>query len=227
MTAQELIDSSLGDIGVLAPGEAVSADDSAFCLSKLNLLIASLSAQALPIYQITRDSLGAGGVEAYNIGPGMTWNTPRPVKIKAGASVYGGHSEPLAIVTAEDWAKIADKSLAGSWAKLLYYNNGYPTGIVYLWPKPAYGGTVQLDSYKELATFATPAIAIALPPGYERLLVNLLSVEIAGAFGKPITEAMVGLATDAKTSVFGLNQAILGNPGGQPAVQAPVQAPVQ
>ena len=223
MTAQELIDSSLADIGVQGPGEAVSADDTAFCLSKLNLLIASLSAQALPIYQITRDSLAASGVEAYTIGPGATWNTARPVKIKAGASVYGGHSEPLNIVTAEDWAKIEDKSLAGSWAKVLYYNNGYPTGTAYLWPKPVAGGTIQLDSYKELATFATLATAAALPPGYERLLVNLLSVEIAGAFGKPVTEAMVGLATDAKASVFGLNQAILGHPGGQQAAPAPAQ----
>ena len=223
MTAQGLIDLTLGDIGVLAPGEAVSADDSAFCLAKLNGILASLSAQALPVYQITRrGGLAVTGVESYTIGTAMVWNVARPVKIKAAASVNGGESKPVEIVTAEQWAQIEDKSLSGNWAYKLYYNNGYPTGIVYLWPKPAATGTMQLDVYDELTTVATLGTTIALPPGYERMLATMLAVEVAGAFGKPITEVMVGLATDAKSSVFGLNQAILGHPAGSQA-PAPVQ----
>jgi len=218
VTAQGLIDLTLGDINVLAPGEAVSADDYAFCLAKLNLLIAGLSAQALPIYYITRDLLTlTPTVSVYTIGAGMTWNTARPVKIKAAASVYGGRSEPVEIVTAEDWARIDDKSLAGNWVKRLFWDGGYPYGACWVWPIPAVAGAMQLDSYKELTTLATLATTDVLPPGYERLLVNSLAVEVAGAFGKSITEAMVGLATDAKTSVFGLNQAIHGHPAGPQA----------
>jgi hypothetical protein len=94
---------------------------------------------------------------------------------------------------------------------------------VYLWPKPAAGGTIQIDSYKELATVAALGTALAFPPGYERMLANLLSPEIASAFGKQATEVMMALATDAKTSVFGLNQAALGHPAGARAPAAPAQ----
>jgi len=224
MDAQGLINLTLGDMGVLAPGESVSADDYAFCLLRLNALIDSLSAQALPIPQITRrTNLPVSGVESYTIGTGQTWNISRPIKIKAAASVNGGHSEPVEIITAEQWAQIGDKSLTGNWANRLYYNNGYPTGIVYLWPKPAATGTMQLDNYEALALLATLATVVVLPPGYERMLAHLLGPEISGAFGKPITEAMMALANDAKASVFGLNQAILGHPSGQQAAQAPAQ----
>lgn len=224
MTAQGLIDLTLGDIGVLAPGEAVSADDSAFCLAKLNALIASLSAQALPIYQITRrvGTLTPGSY-IYTIGAGMLWNFARPVKIKSAVSWWAGHEEPITIVQAEDWAKIPDKSTTANWPKVLYYNNGYPTGLVYLWPIPIVAGTIPMDVYDELGTLATLGTVIALPPGYERMLATMLAVEISGAFGKPVTEVMVGLATDAKTSVFGLNQAILGHPSGQQPTAPPAQ----
>lgn len=225
MTAQELIEFTLQDINVMAPGETISNSDLTYCLGKLNHLLASWSAQALPIPEITRESFSVSGAEFYSIGTGMNWNTARPIKIKAAASVNSDHSEPLEIVTAEDWARIDDKSLAGKWAKRMYYDNGHPTGFVYLWPRPAAGGTVQVDSYKELTTLAALGTTVAFPPGYERALITSLAPEVAGGFQKQVTEAMVGLANDAKTSIFGLNQSILGHPGGQQAQGAPV-APV-
>lgn len=228
MTAQGLIDLTLGDVINLAPGESVNADDYAYCLSRLNLLIASLNAQVLPIHQITkRVGLLTDGSYGYLMGPGMTWNFARPMKIKTAVSSYALHNEPVRIVTAEEFAAIAaDRSATSYWVKALTYNNGYPTGLVYVWPTPNVLtpglSSLEMDVYDELATLATLATAIVLPPGYERMLANMLGPEVASTFGKPITEAMMALATDAKSSVFGLNQAIHGHPAG-PQAAPPAQ----
>ena len=227
MTAQGLIDLTLGDVINLAPGEAVSADDYAYCLSRLNLLIASLNAQVLPIHQITkRIGLLSNGAYGYFMGPGMTWNFARPMKIKAAISSYSLHNEPVRIVTAEEFAVIAaDRSATSFWVKAMTYNNGYPTGLVTVWPIPNVLTPglcfLEMDVYDELATLATLTTAIALPPGYERMLACMLAPEIAGTFGRPVTEVMMALATDAKSSVFGLNQAIHGHPAGPQAAQPP------
>jgi len=229
MTGQGLIDLTLGDVINQAPGEAVSADDYAYCLSRLNLLIASLNAQVLPIHQITkRIGVLTNLTNNYVIGPGMTWNFARPMKVKVAVSTCGQHAEPVEIVTAERFSVIAaDRSATSFWVKALWYNNGYPTGTITVWPTPYVSspGTslMELDVYDELATLATLGTAIALPPGYERMLANMLGPEIASAFGKPVTELMMVLATDAKTSVFGLNQAIHGHPGGQQVGAPPAQ----
>lgn len=326
MTAQDLINVTLGDVGVLSPGEAVSSDDYAYCLSKLNLLIAGFSAQALPIPTITRNAIaltgaasytlagaarpvkikaasvlttvavdmpllvadaamwsayqdkggtadfgellyyehgfplgklhiaplatgtlqllsqkpaGSGlidvretlvltGAASYTIGAGGAFNVERPLKIQA-ASILKASSvtKPVRLVSAEEWVAYPKKGVAGLFAEVGYYDAAYPDGTLWLGPKPTAGGTLELFNYIPLAALATLATVIALPPGYERMLANALGVEVAGAFGKPITQAMVGLAEDAKLSILGLNKAVLGAPMGVEPQPQVVAAPPQ
>jgi len=143
MTGQDLINVTLGDIGVLSPGEAVSADDYAFCLSKLNLLIAGFSAQALPIPTITRKTVALTGAASYTLAA-----ADRPLKIKAAAVLTTVAVDmPLLVADAEMWASYQDKGGTADFGELLFYEHGYPLGKIYIAPLVA-TGTLQLLSQK-------------------------------------------------------------------------------
>jgi hypothetical protein len=221
LTAADLINSALLQLGVLSSGQSAATQETADCLLALNELLASWSAQALPIYQITRESLTLSGAASYTIGTGQTWNTARPVKIKAASVVASNIRVPVKVVDAEEWAAVIDTGGTGTFAQVLFYDDGYPTGTVYLLPKPA-GGALELYSYKPLAAFATSAASVDLPPGYERAIIFSLALEVSGQFGRTPSEALMALANDAKTSIFGLNQANVGAP--QPQPSQPAQA---
>lgn len=317
MTAQELINQALRTIGALASGESPSAEESNDALAALNQLIASWSAQALPIYQITRSAIaltgaasytlatrpvkikaaaisttatmslplkiatppewaeymdkastadfgellfyedgyplgrihiapirasggsleliserviGQGvmtvrevfnltGAASYTIGVGGTFPTERPTKI-TGAAIQAGSivTRDLTLVTAEQWAAYPRKGVAGTFAQVLYHDGGFPTATVWLAPKPA-AGTLELYTYERLTAIASLSTVISFPDGYERALSAALGVELAPEYGRPVDGALQQKAEDAKTSIFGLNAAVLGRP--EPAMQLP------
>ncbi len=202
MTAQDLIDYALTEIGVADPGVTPATEERNWGLTKLNQLLSSWSAQALPIYQITRETFVLSGAGSYTIGTGQTWSTTRPVKIKAAAYTANGVIVWLDVVPAEVWAD-------GGRNRILYYDHGYPNGTVWLRPAPT-DGTLELYSYKPLTSFATLNTAIALPDGYERALQLNLAVDLAPSFGRALDANIIALANDAKMSIQGLNQAVLG-----------------
>ena len=141
--------------------------------------------------------------------------------IAAGSSVSKG----VRLVTAEEWAAYPRKGSGGTFAEIGLYDNGYPAATLYLAPKPASGGQLELWTYKPLSSFVSLATAISLPPGYERALRLALAGELAPSYGRVLDETLVANIADAKTSVFGLNQAILGHPAGPPPA-VPVPVPV-
>lgn len=229
MTAQELINAALREGRVIAPDEGPSTAESNDCLLALNQMLASWSAQAVPVFTITRESFPLTGASSYTIGPAMTFATARPIKIESAACVdSAGTIRAVDLATVEQWTSYTDKTRTGAFADLLWYDNGFPTATIWLIPKPATGTSLELYSYKPLASIAALTDPVAFPPGYERALIHALAVEVWPQFRQSDPPAgLMALAADAKAAVFGLNQAILGQPSSvvNPAA-APVTAPV-
>ena len=146
MLVQDLINAALRSIEAIAPGEGPTSAESADALLAINDILASWSASTLPIFTLTRETFALTGAGSYTIGPAMTWNTTRPVKLEAAAVVTGtGVSKPAKIVPVEEWTEFADKAATGNFASSLYFDDGYPTGTIFLAPKPT-GGTLELYS---------------------------------------------------------------------------------
>jgi len=227
MTVQELINAALRTIGVLASGESPSSEESADGLAALNQLVASWTAQALPIYQITRESFPLTGALSYTIGTGQTFNTVRPIKIKAASVISMNNiAKAVRVVSAEEWATVLDKAATGTFAEVLFYDGGFPSGTIRMAPVPLFGSSLELYSYKPLSQFASLGDSISLPDGYLRALRFNLAVDLAPEFGRVIDPTLAAIANDAKTSIFGLNAAVLGPPapGAVPPAQAPPEA---
>jgi hypothetical protein len=321
MTVQELVNYALQDIGVLDPGETPSATESNHAFALLNDLLSNWSAQAAPIYEITRDTITLTGAASYAV-------STRPVKIKSAAILQGANmTYPAEVLDAAGWAAIPDKLAIAPHPRYAYYEDGYPNGRLHLAPVPATGGTVVLYAQKTMGagglfdnregfaltgassytvgfsgnfvterpakltsvevqavtaatkglkivdasdwaafsdkgtqsliadvlyydgSFSAPTVYVApkpaagtlelyvyraltalgslgatisLPPGYGRAMRATLALELANGYGSPITTALQSNADDARASIFGLNQAVLGSPGAPP-IEAPKQ----
>jgi hypothetical protein len=203
LTVQQLITLTLEELGVVAGGETPATEESADALLVLNQLIKSWNAQALPIYQLTRTVVVMTGAASYAL-------PARPIKIHSAAVVTAtGASEDCPLLDAREWGRIRDKGATGNFAIGMWYDGGFPTGTVWLAPKPN-AGNLELYVYTPIAVFATLADTITFPDGYERALRTALCYELAPHYGRQVDPA---LSNDAKTAVFGLNAAQLGQPG--------------
>lgn len=212
MTVQDLLTAALRGIGVVASEETPSPSELTDAQLAANDILASWSAQVLPITPITRETFPLIGSASYTIGPSANFSTTRPVKIETLAVVAtNGARKPVHIATVEQWETIVDTTATGLFADEAYYDGGYPTGTIYLYPKPT-GGNLEIQSYKQLTQFANLSDTITLAPGYTRALRWALAFDLAPEFGRPVTQELVALAQEAKMSITGLNQAILGKP---------------
>lgn len=220
-TAQDLIDSSLRALNVLASGEVPTANERADGLITLNQLISSLSAEGAPIPYLSQDSFSLTGSSNYPIGTGLAINTPRPLLIRNASITVSGILEEMRIVTVDEWRKVEDYTRGGKFAEVLFYNVTSPTvGHIYMWPTPATGGVLDLWSYKPMAQLASLATTITMPEGYERALRTLLALELASEYGAPAPETLLANAQSAKAAIVGLNAAVLGTPPSQAQQEA-------
>jgi len=212
MNVQTLLTMALRGIGVVPAEETPSPSELTDAMLAGNDILASWSAQVLPITPLTREIFPLTGAASYTIGTAQDFPTERPVKIEAASVVAaGGARKPMHIATVEQWAALADTTATGLFADELFYDGGWPSGRIWLLPRPA-TGSLELQSYKQLTQFINLTDLINLAPGYERALRWALSFELALEYGRPVTPELQQLAQDAKISIVGLNQAILGKP---------------
>jgi hypothetical protein len=220
MLVQDLIATAMSDLGLIAPEETPSPSELTRGQLSLNNLLASWSAQGVPVFSLTRELFVLTGAQSYTIGPGAVMATTRPVKVEAVAVVSSnGARRAVHIGTVEEWTAVMDTTATGLFAEICYFDGAYPATTIYLAPRPVSGSTLELESYKALTQYANLGDPIDLPPGYLRALEWGLALELARTFGVPVTPDLVQLATDAKISITGLNEAILGRP-------SPVEPPL-
>lgn len=213
MTVQELINAALRTIGVLASGESPSTEESDDSLLALNQLVSSWSAQELPLYQLVKATVTMTGAASYAL-------ATRPIRIKsAGVITAAGLQKDVAIVSAEQWAGIVDKSRTGAFADALWYDGGFPTGTVHLTPKPA-AGTLELFTYNALTAFDALGDTVTLPPGYERALIFSLALDLAPQFGRAVDPTVAAVAAEAMGAITRTNARVLGSE----QTTAPVEA---
>ena len=213
MLVQDLIATSMSDLGLTAPEETPSPSELTRGQLSLNNMLASWSAQGLPIPTLTLERFPLTGQGLYSMGPSAEWPTVRPIKIEAVAVVSNNGARKAAhIATVEEFESFNDTTATGLFADLAFFDWAYPVMNVSLYPRPASGGQLEIQSYKPLTSYANLTDSVDLPPGYLRAIEWGLALELARTFGVPVTPDLIQLANDAKLSVTGLNEANLGKP---------------
>jgi hypothetical protein len=222
MTASELISASLRLIGVpsiVTPG--------AQALEALNNLLQSWTTERLSVYAIRRNThVLTATTQTYTIGTGGVINVPRPAYLESASILLTGVRYPLELIDSLEWDKIREDAVSALLPLKLYNDYASPLSTLYLWPKPSGTPTLELQSWQPLATFATLADVVALPPGYERAVRYNLAIDLAPEFNRQISQEVLGIATQSKAEIAELNALNAAKGPNQPENMPPVrQAP--
>jgi hypothetical protein len=167
------------------------------------------------IWHLIDASCTTTGAMSYSVGPGCDFNVPRVDRLEAAffrqyvSGVPGQNyvDYPLNILQArEDYNLIALKELT-SWPQAVFFDAGYPTGLVYPVPIPLQNGTYELHlTLKDtLVQFASYTQSINLPQEYVEAIWTNLTIRLCAIYpGAVLTPVIEGLA---KASVSTLRMA--------------------
>lgn len=203
----DVITDALRELGVLAAGEVATADDANGGLLALNRLVDQWAAEELQIYQTTRTTWSiVSGTASYTLGTGGNINVARPVFIDHINFQNTGSSPTIEYqmspLTDDAYSRIPIKTITAPFPTCYYYNPTYPTGTVTLWPVPT-SSTLQgvLYAPQAVAEFTALTTAIALPPGYRRMLVKNLALELSPSYERPASRELSEQARESKSIV--------------------------
>lgn len=198
-TALGIIKSAMRKAGVLVKSEAPSADEANDGLEMLNDLLASLSNDSMLVPARTLENFTLTSATDYTIGTGGDFNTTRPIKIISAYVRSGTIDYPLEIVSDENYAAIQLKS-TGSIPDHINYTNAYPLATIRLYPAPTAGYTLYLLSEKQLSTF-TLNQTVDLAPGWRRMLVYNLAIELCSEYGQSVPPEVAAIASESKGEI--------------------------
>lgn len=192
VTALSLINGAAQEIGALASGESLPADDQAWVLLKLQRLIDTYNAKRTMIFNVgfTQFTLLANH-SPHLIGPtGDFAVNQRPVEIPSiGLQLLSSTplvEFPLTMRDQDWWANQAVKNLTSTLPTDFYYSADWPNGSIYFWPIPTQVNKVLIQSRTVISEVATYASSFSMPPGYWNLIIYELAIEIAPSFVRPV-----------------------------------------
>lgn len=143
MTVSQLIDAAMTSLGELMPGQTSNPEEYALGMQALNDLLESWRVQHRKIYEIVRLEFAlTPGLGVYTMGPGGNFNSFRPDKVEIAGTVRYDGSDPiglrkdLQLISAADYAAIAEKGAFSKQPLRLYVESGYPLLTLRLWPIP-------------------------------------------------------------------------------------------
>jgi hypothetical protein len=206
-TANEIISRSLRLLQVLGQGRrTLTANELSDGLESLNSMLEAFSIERLMVYQILEENFPlVAGTANYTIGVGGTFNTTRPVKIESAFLRDSSSIDyPLQIINNEAYDSVTLKTTS-SRPQYLFYDPIYPLAYVRLMYVPQYADTIYINSWKQLQQFTDGTTSIALPPGYLRMIVYNLAIEMNAEYGTKLAPEVVAIATQSKGALKRLN----------------------
>lgn len=226
-TAANIIRSSLGLLGVAAPGEPVNPNQAEDCLRALNVMLDGWGVENLYAYA-TQDITHAvvSDASSLTIGPSTADITvsARPVRFEGGSYFsQGGVDYPMHRITEAEYNGIGIKDIAGLGPCGFKYVPSLPNGVLFFWPQATAGTTLHLIAQVQVSAFANLSTEYTLPPGYERALIFSLAEEVAALFEREIPPTVGRNAANARRFIKRANVVVpqlqVGQPTEGPLVQ--------
>ena len=196
LTRNQIIESALRKLGVLAEGQTPSAQNYADGMMALNTVISQLRAVGMPLWARSEYTF-TPTTNTYTIGTGMTLSTPFPVKLLQAFRTDTGAKIPLEIVAREDF-NILPTSSNGSPIKI-NYQPFVNYGNISLWPTPASTNTatITLVYQRPYQYFTTSTETMDFPEEWYNAIIYHLAVRLAPEWGVPLPDRQM-LMQEAK-----------------------------
>ncbi len=211
-TANTIIKSALGKLGINSPGEAVRAADGETCLAALNGLLDAWRTERLYAYatqRITHTVLADAA--SLTIGPSgaSITTTPRPDRFENGCFYSIGDVDyRLDPVTEAEFNEQPFKAVTGTDASCFFYSPSLPLGTLRFFPRIPSGAVLTLIAQQRISAFADLTTDYSLPAGYERALVFTLAEEVAAEYEREIPPTVARNAMNARRMIKRANHVV-------------------
>ena len=208
-TAQDIVTASLREIMIVRTGQTPATTELTDGFNKLNRMLANWNTERLVVYAMSR-FVGTltSAQQSYTIGPsGANFTTTRPIAIRSAniLTAAGGFSRPLKLIDQVEFAAMPGRTRQQKNPLKLWYQALYPTGVLWFWPVPNTGASVELFSWLQLAQFVGLLDTFDFPPGYEQAIVLNLAVQLTAQFERQPTPELIRDAAQAKAAITGVN----------------------
>lgn len=204
-TIRGICTDSLMELGVLAQGEAMTAETGDFMRRKLERLLNNWNAERCAVYATTFTSFTLSpSVSPHTIGPSAATFTvtQRPVSIDGISLALPGAAPTVYVeLTARDEAWYRAQTVPDLSTDIptdFFYEASWPNGEIYFWPVPDAAYDVRLTTRVVLDDAIALTDSFSLPPGYQDAITLTLAEESAVSFGTKAVEAANLLAAHAQ-----------------------------
>lgn len=207
VSALDILNASLFEIGALAAGESAALDDLTWVLTKLQRLLDRYNARRPMIYNVEFQLFTlTPGKQPHTIGPGQDFDVnQRPVRIDSASVVLvqstANVDVPINIRDDAWWADQRVKNLQSTYPTDLYYSPGWPNGECFFWPIPQQANGMRLQFATVLAQVTTYAQQISMPPGYWDAIVYPLAVSLCPSFERTASADLLRLGGQALKAI--------------------------
>jgi len=223
----ELINGALKKLQVHSHDVSLTPEEINDGLTALTSLVESFSNGSLLVHKVTVDNFTlVGGTGLYTWGTGGTFNSERPVDVKACTVAISGSAGnidmPVSILQYDDYAAIRLKTLQTNYPQYVFIDGSYPLNNVRFYPVPSGAIPVTFYSHKVITNFTSVTDIIILPPGYHRWLEAALAIELAPSYQRQASQNIFDIAksamrnlttTNAEPLTMQTDPALMGNGG--------------
>lgn len=205
-TYRDIITGSLGLLGVYGVGKTVNADDAALCLRILNQLFQSINLDERMVHTVERTVLPlVSGTGAYTYGTGGTLSAAHPEFIESCTLLVGTEELPLHMMSAGEWADLADKSETGTYPTRVYFDGVRPLENVTFVPPPAAACSLVVYSWAKFSPVTSLSATVSMPDGYEEFLETNLAVRLAPYFKVMPDPVLLNQAATTRNIIQSMN----------------------
>jgi len=203
LTQYQFIDAALRTLGVLALDQTPETTQYTNALVKLNGLVGELRVKGLQIFQRTTYTMTlTNGISSYNIGTGLTLNTPYPLHLLQAIRLDANSSTrvDMDIIANSNFNRLPSNS-SGVPIQITYQPK-MNMGVVQLWPTPdnysATNVTIQLTYLRPLEYFSSSTDTADFPEEWVSAIIYNLAVRLAPEYGIPLQDRSL-LIKEAET----------------------------
>ena len=206
-SAGDIIRAALRKLRTFKPGETLPDSEISDNLEVLNDLIDDFSADKLMLFALTTEPFVLHtNTPQYTIGPNGDFNTARPFFVEPRSCFIRslGVDYPIYPMTQQEYNSISIKTGTGiSGIPLkLWFDPQYPLANITIDPAPTDNSfTLYLVSGKPFLEFPDITTAISFPPGYRRMLVYNLAVELESEYGPSTDPRIHAIAVQTKSAI--------------------------
>jgi hypothetical protein len=196
LTRNQIIESALRKLGVLAEGQTPSTQNYSDGMMALNTVISQLRAVGMPLWARSEYTF-TPTTDTYTIGVGLTLDTPFPVKLLQAFRTETNAKIPMELTSREDFNTLPTTS-TGSPIKI-NYQPFVNYGSISFWPTPTSSNTstVTLVYQRPYQYFTTSTETMDFPEEWYNAIIYNLAVRLAPEWGVPLPDRQM-LMQEAK-----------------------------